>query len=400
MGKKIYIVGGAVRDKLLKIENDDIDYVAVGYTPKDFAHLEQVGKDFPVFLQKDGSQIALARVEKKISQGYNGFETITSNVTLQDDLKRRDLTINSIAYDPKTKFHYDPYNGIDDIKNKILKHTSKAFVEDPLRVLRLARFKAKFPQFTIDNSTKQLVKTMKKELKTLQKDRVYKEIKKVFELKNSEIFFQTLLELNLLEDIFPNIYNLTLLRSNNIDLFQNSMFVLQNLSNQNELLKFTALYHNIAIPYRSKKIGYKPSQNDYNIKFVEPLIDIQISKKTKKEMLLLIQNHIKLLNLKTENSENIASFFQSYNKNRELFINQIVFVEAKIKTLPKSSSQQLEKDKLLYIFDTISSYSPKKWIEQQKLKKSVQNVSGEQIKQHIHHHNIAVINKLWYNGKK
>ncbi|MDE5592149.1 MAG: polynucleotide adenylyltransferase, partial [Helicobacter sp.] len=97
--KKIYLVGGAVRDKLLNLPVKDKDYVAIGYMPEDFSHLRQVGKNFPVFLLDNHAQIALARREKKISKGYNGFACETRNVTLIEDLKRRDLTINSMAFD-------------------------------------------------------------------------------------------------------------------------------------------------------------------------------------------------------------------------------------------------------------------------------------------------------------
>lgn len=142
--KGIYLVGGAVRDALLGTPIKDKDYVAVGFSEADFAHLPKVGKSFPVFLQKDGSQIALARKETKTAHGYNGFVVETNQVSLQEDLKRRDLTINSIAFDEAKNEYYDPFNGIQDLQNKILRHTSESFCEDPLRVLRIARFRARF----------------------------------------------------------------------------------------------------------------------------------------------------------------------------------------------------------------------------------------------------------------
>lgn len=109
--RKIYLVGGAVRDGLLKLPIKDKDYVAVGFSEEDFAHLPKVGKSFPVFLQKDGSQIALARREKKTQHGYNGFSIETQQVSLYEDLKRRDLTLNAIAFDETTQTYYDPFNG-------------------------------------------------------------------------------------------------------------------------------------------------------------------------------------------------------------------------------------------------------------------------------------------------
>ena len=156
--KKIYLVGGAVRDKLLNLPITDKDYVAVGFSEADFSHLPKVGKSFPVFLQKDGSQIALARKETKTAHGYNGFNVEVRQVSLYEDLKRRDLTINAIALEEETQTYHDPFNGIKDLKNKILRHVSEAFCEDPLRVLRIARFRARLGiEWKIHASTKVLI---------------------------------------------------------------------------------------------------------------------------------------------------------------------------------------------------------------------------------------------------
>ena len=145
-----YLVGGAVRDELLGIEVKDKDYVVVGATPSQMLAqgFRQVGKDFPVFLHpKTHEEYALARAERKIGKGYNGFSfDFNPNISLEDDLKRRDLTINAIAKDADGNF-IDPYNGISDLKNRYLRHVSDSFVEDPLRVLRCARFAAKLHHF-------------------------------------------------------------------------------------------------------------------------------------------------------------------------------------------------------------------------------------------------------------
>ena len=144
---KIYLVGGAVRDKLLGIPVKDRDWVVVGSSPDEMKEkgFKQVGKDFPVFIDpKTGEEYALARTERKSGHGYTGFEFDTnSNVTLEEDLARRDLTINAIAQDEDGNL-IDPFNGQEDIKNKKLRHVSDAFSEDPLRVLRVARFYSKF----------------------------------------------------------------------------------------------------------------------------------------------------------------------------------------------------------------------------------------------------------------
>ena len=391
MVKKIYQVGGCVRDKLLGIECNDIDFVAVGYTQLDFSHLECIGKDFPVFLSEEGNEIALARVERKVANGYNGFTANTINVSLEEDLKRRDLTINSIAYDELTDTYIDPYNGKEDIKNKILRHTSDAFKEDPLRVLRLARFKAKFPEFKIAKETKEFVKSMKNELKYLQKDRVYKEIKKVFKLEYSEVFFETLYELEVLEVLFPNIYNLTKCKENNIyhqeeNVFVHTMMVLKELKNESELLKATAIFHDIAKPNMYEKSDGTNAGGHDNAKFVKPLLDIQLSQKLEKRMLLLIQNHVKIYNLSNMKASKIATFFESYRKDKELFEAQLIFARADSKGRISDIKEFLDEKILKNIFDDISKYSPLLWIQSQENKPS-----GNAIKQHIHNMNILII---------
>lgn len=144
---QIYLVGGAVRDQLIHYPVKEKDWVVVGASVQDMLDLnyQQVGKDFPVFLHpKTHEEYALARTERKTSPGYTGFEIHTSpDVTLEEDLLRRDLTINAIAKD--TEGHLiDPFNGQSDIKNKLLRHVSDAFSEDPVRILRVARFAARY----------------------------------------------------------------------------------------------------------------------------------------------------------------------------------------------------------------------------------------------------------------
>ena len=153
---KIYLVGGAVRDHVMGIPVHDRDYVVVNAGVSDMLALgfSQVGKDFPVFLHPETrEEYALARVERKRGTGYHGFEFTTNNVTLEEDLYRRDLTINAIAMQEDFSI-IDPYNGLHDIHNKVLRHVSDAFADDPLRVLRVARFAAKFgPEWSIHADT-------------------------------------------------------------------------------------------------------------------------------------------------------------------------------------------------------------------------------------------------------
>ena len=180
---KIYLVGGAVRDQLLGLPVKEKDWVVVGSTPNEMRKnkFKQVGKDFPVFIHpKTGEEYALARTERKSGHGYTGFEFDTNpNVTLEEDLERRDLTINAIAQDEDGTL-IDPFNGQEDIKNKKLRHVSDAFSEDPLRVLRIARFKANLQNFEVDPKTMDKVREVinSGELEYLTGERIWLELYK------------------------------------------------------------------------------------------------------------------------------------------------------------------------------------------------------------------------------
>lgn len=189
---KIYEVGGCVRDRLLGLTPHDIDYVVVGATEQDMLDrgFQRVGLSFPVFLDPETkSEYALARSERKTGTGYTGFDVDTSPcITLEDDLLRRDLTINAMAYDRDTDTIIDPYGGQEDLRNGILKHVSSAFAEDPLRILRVARFAARYG-FTVHEDTKSLMRQIVHELETIPHDRIWKELSRGFEeLYPSKLF--------------------------------------------------------------------------------------------------------------------------------------------------------------------------------------------------------------------
>ena len=195
-GLKVYLVGGAVRDRIMGIDPKDLDYVVVGSTSEEMISrgFTQVGADFPVFLDHKGDEYALARTERKSGVGYKGFETdFSPDTTLDDDLSRRDLTVNAMAQDPSTGEIFDPYGGQEDIKSRSLRHVSDAFAEDPLRVLRAARFAARF-DFEIDPNTQKLMKQLvdSGELNHLTAERVWKEVSRAVMEKNPENFFQVL----------------------------------------------------------------------------------------------------------------------------------------------------------------------------------------------------------------
>ena len=212
---KVYMVGGAVRDQLMGREPKDVDWVVVGSTPEEMIKLgfEQVGASFPVFLHPETrDEWALARMEKKTGDGYLGFSVATEGVTIESDLSRRDFSINSIAFDPDTGVYIDPFGGMRDLDNKILRHTSPAFSEDPLRVIRLARFYARYTEFSVADETMQLAKNIvdSGEMNCLSKERFVLEFEKVLNDSGSDFyrFIKLLFDLGVFQkvDFFKNVF--------------------------------------------------------------------------------------------------------------------------------------------------------------------------------------------------
>ncbi|WP_145521014.1 multifunctional CCA addition/repair protein [Yersinia mollaretii] len=209
---KVYLVGGAVRDNLLNLPVTEQDWVVVGATPEQLLAqgYQQVGKDFPVFLHPvSHEEYALARTERKSGQGYTGFTCYAApDVTLEEDLLRRDLTINAIARSDDGEL-IDPYHGRQDLKNKVLRHVSEAFGEDPLRVLRVARFAARFAHlgFSVAPETQSLMAAMARsgELSALTPERVWKETEKALKTQSPQVYFQVLRDCDALAVLFPEI---------------------------------------------------------------------------------------------------------------------------------------------------------------------------------------------------
>ncbi|WP_337028164.1 multifunctional CCA addition/repair protein [Vibrio cholerae] len=209
---QIYLVGGAVRDQLLQLPVYDRDWVVVGSSPQAMlaAGFQAVGKDFPVFLHpKSKEEHALARTERKTGVGYTGFAChYAPDVTLEDDLLRRDLTINAMAQDNSGQL-IDPYGGQRDLAAKVLRHVSPAFVEDPLRVLRVARFAAKLHHlgFTVAEETMQLMAKIAQsgELQHLTAERVWQEWHKSLSTHHPEVFLQVLRDCDALAVVLPEI---------------------------------------------------------------------------------------------------------------------------------------------------------------------------------------------------
>jgi tRNA nucleotidyltransferase (CCA-adding enzyme) len=209
---QIYLVGGAVRDAQLGIPHKERDWCVVGGTAAELEALgyRRVGKDFPVFLHPETSEeYALARTERKTAPGYHGFEfDCSSDVTIEQDLGRRDLTINALAQDENGAL-IDPWGGLDDIENRVLRHVSDAFVEDPVRVLRVARFAARFHHlgFTIADETLQLMQKIVDdgEVDALVPDRVWKETELALGGRDVRVFIETLRDCGALRVLFPEV---------------------------------------------------------------------------------------------------------------------------------------------------------------------------------------------------
>lgn len=288
---KVYLVGGAVRDQLLGFPVKDRDWIVVGATPATLLSLgyQQVGKDFPVFLNpKTKEEYALARTERKAGAGYTGFICdFSPTITLEQDLIRRDLTINAMAQSEDGEI-IDPYGGKQDLENRMLRHISPAFSEDPLRVLRVARFAARYHSlgFKIASETLALMAELAQsgELQHLTAERVWLETEKALNEKNPEIYFETLHKTGALSVLFPEIDALygvpnPVKHHPEVDSFIHTMLVLKqavNLTENNPILnksavRFAAICHDLGkaltpqniLPhhYGHEQAGIKPTKS-------------------------------------------------------------------------------------------------------------------------------------------
>jgi tRNA nucleotidyltransferase (CCA-adding enzyme) len=262
---QIYLVGGAVRDKLLNLPITERDWVVVGATPEQLIQqgYQQVGNHFPVFLHpKTNEEYALARTESKTGHGYQGFSfQFSPYITLEEDLQRRDLTINAMAMDDKGHI-IDPYHGQMDLAEKILRHVSNAFIEDPLRVLRVARFYARFYDlgFKIAPNTLALMKKLvdSKELNYLSAERLWMEWTKALQTKHPEQFFLCLNDCGALDTLFPELIDqdfkaFSKLASNTQNINHRYILLCKNLTVQ----RFQSLAKRLKIPKNLSELGIK-----------------------------------------------------------------------------------------------------------------------------------------------
>lgn len=307
---QIYLVGGAVRDQLLGLPVKERDWVVIGATPEEMISqgYKQVGRDFPVFLHpKTSEEYALARTERKTGKGYYGFQCeFSPAVTLEEDLLRRDLTINAMAMDQAGTL-IDPYGGLSDLEKKQLRHVSSAFVEDPVRVLRLARFKARFESlgFKVADETRLLAYNMVKqgELTHLVSERVWQEWERSLGEPHPEAFIMTLRQIGALEIILPELDVLFGVPDKphyhpEIDTGVHVLQVLQRTRAiaQDPILAFTACLHDLG-KAKTSKIEW-PSHQGHDasgVKVVQALCDrLRVPNVYRDAALLACAYHLKI----------------------------------------------------------------------------------------------------------
>ena len=385
---KIYLVGGAVRDKILGIPVKDRDYLVVGSTPEEMVKLgyKPIGKDFPVFLHpKTKEEYALARTERKVGKGYHGFKFYTSpNVTLEEDLRRRDITINAIAQDEDGNI-YDPFNGKDDIKNKIIRHVSDAFIEDPLRVLRVARFTALDVRFKVQIETLVLMKNMVSsgELKTLSVERVVLEISKGLEGKNPDIMLHYLCECGALNEVFPGLNTDPDLSRDFIKLGLAMKEAPQSLGVESKIIML------LLVPYFGKH--YSPDAHKSWIKQQSYLLKhLKLSSLSVKIFMNIIEEELNLKNFLslTEQDKLDCLYRLDFFRRPNIILEILNIIRVFYKTF----------EKMTINYEDLNNFLARFANEINKLKSKLDNSkSGDEIKKFVYQERLSVLKKLVSN---
>lgn len=299
-GGHLYIVGGAVRDFVMGKEPHDIDFCVTGMTlirfKSIFPNARLQGKQFPVF-DVDGAEVAFARTEKKVGFGYKGFEIVANpDVAIEDDLRRRDLTINSIALDILTGELVDPYNGVRDVLRGVVTPTSEAFKEDPVRVMRAARIIAE-TGFKPTSDLYWMMREVKPELKTISDDMKLKEIRKVYASSSPWVFFNALAAAELLDDLFPELdamIGVPQAHHDDGDAYDHSMITLRKARQftDDPIILNSVTYHDVGKAETPKEI--LPAHHDHETRSEEIINRVTwMPKKWRKAAAFFGKNHMR-----------------------------------------------------------------------------------------------------------
>ncbi len=411
---KVYLVGGAVRDQLLGYPVNERDWVVVGETPQTLLNqgYQQVGRDFPVFLHPDTrEEYALARTERKSAPGYYGFICdFNPGVTLNDDLARRDLTINAIAMDADGQL-IDPYHGMDDLRAKVLRHVSPAFVEDPVRVLRVARFIARYHHlgFTLANETRVLMYTMVRngELAHLVAERVWQELLGSLQEKNPELFICTLRACDALRVVLPELERLFGAPNPRryhpeVDSGVHTLLALSQAVQLSDdpMVRFATLVHDLG--KARTPISAWPSQRGHE-ELGLPMIDalcqrLRIPVNYRKFALMVSRFHLNIHRLRELRADTIVHIFERTDAFRrpQLFEKLLTVCEADARgrTL-KTDYQQAQR--WLHLLSECRKVTVKSLIEQGLIG---QQSEGEAIKLSLHQHRVTCVKHFsWTNDE-
>lgn len=441
---KIYLVGGAVRDELLEIESNDKDYVVVESTPEKMLSMgfSQVGKDFPVFLHPETSEeYALARTERKSGNKHTDFLfDWNSDITLEEDLLRRDLTINAMAKDSEGKL-IDPFNGQEDLKERILRHVSENFKDDPLRVLRVARFAAKHSDFKVAPETMDLMIEMVKngELNHLTPERIWKEIEKALIADAPENFISILKKTGALDIILPEIAGMDGVPQRadyhaEGDVFIHNQMVLREAVNltkdltndEKSKIRFAALLHDVGKVYTPNELLYNEDGtirgnhygHDDNV-LVTKIIDsiserLKVPVRYRKIAIDVASHHQRIHGIAQMKPNKIAKMFNDLNikqkadiNGEEYYLNMIllackadafgrkVTIENRIEDAPRKYPQEEIARKSFKAYMDIGS-NLQDWIKKYE-ERNEKKPEGELIKERVHEFRASSIKKVLKN---
>jgi tRNA nucleotidyltransferase (CCA-adding enzyme) len=409
---KVYLVGGAVRDQLLNLPIKERDWVVVGASPEQLVqkNFRQVGRDFPVFLHpQTNEEYALARTERKSAPGYYGFACdFSTSVTLEEDLARRDLTINAMAQDEQGQL-IDPYHGERDLKNKILRHVSPAFAEDPVRVLRVARFAARFHSlgFKLAEETRRLMYSMVQqgELSHLVAERVWQEWQRSLEEKNPEQFIITLRSCDALRVILPELHALFGVPNpyryhHEVDSGVHTLMVLQGavVLTQDPITRFAALVHDLG---KAKSPMHNwPSHHGHEeggIPIIEALCSrLRIPNEYRTLATTVSRFHLmihRLFELRAETIVNILERSDAFRRP-QLFYNMLIACQADAEGCGREIDYR--QSKLWgYLLAECAKVNVQTII--------AQGYTGEAIKQALHQHRVACVELIlnsWKTNEK